>query len=72
MREKNHKNEFTTKNINFIFLMIFYIISVPLFIFILTTIYDKLVLAKVGKRSPTICTNSNAIIFRSSSISLSF
>lgn len=31
--------------------------TVPLLILVRTTIYGKFVLAKVGKRSPTICTN---------------
>jgi len=43
-----------------------------LFIFVRTTIYGKFVRAKVGNKSPTICTNSNAITFLYSSIELSF
>jgi hypothetical protein len=42
--------------------------TVPLLIFVLTTISGKLVRARVGNKSPTICTNSNAMIFLSSSI----
>jgi hypothetical protein len=42
--------------------------TVPLLILVRTTISGKFVLASVGKRSPTICTNSKAIIFLSSSI----
>ena len=46
--------------------------TVPLFIFVFTTIYGRFVRARVGNRSPKAFTSLIVIILRSSSISASF